>query len=204
MEWFPDYKYVLGSKSPRRQQLLTELGLSFTVRNIEVEESYPEGLSMVEIPVYLAVKKADPLKEYLAKNEMLITADTIVWLDGEVLGKPGDRIHALEILNKLSGRIHQVVTGVCLSTLNKQKTFFSVTDVEFKRLSKIEIEHYIRKCKPFDKAGAYGIQEWIGLAGITSIRGSYFNVVGLPVQQLYEELIGFNAKKKYLKIRELI
>lgn len=204
MEWFPDYKYVLGSKSPRRQQLLTELGLSFTVRNIEVEESYPEGLSMVEIPVYLAVKKADPLKEYLAKKEMLITADTIVWLDGEVLGKPGDRIHALEILNKLSGRIHQVVTGVCLSTLNKQKTFFSVTDVEFKRLSKIEIEHYIRKCKPFDKAGAYGIQEWIGLAGITSIRGSYFNVVGLPVQQLYEELIGFNAKKKYLKIRELI
>jgi septum formation protein len=191
MEWFPDYQYVLGSKSPRRQQLLSELGLSFTVRNIEVEESFPDGLSMIEIPVYLAVKKAEPLLGNLTKNEMLITADTIVWLDGEVLGKPGDRIHALEILNKLSGRIHQVVTGVCLSTVDKQKTFFSVTDVEFKELNKFEIEHYIEMCKPFDKAGAYGIQEWIGLAGITSIRGSYYNVVGLPVQQLYEELISF-------------
>jgi septum formation protein len=191
MEWFPDYQYVLGSKSPRRQQLLSELGLSFTVRNIEVEESFSDGLSMVEIPVYLAVKKAEPLLGSLTKNEMLITADTIVWLNGEVLGKPGDRIHALEILNKLSGRIHQVVTGVCLSTVDKQKTFFSVTDVEFKKLNKFEIEHYIEMCKPFDKAGAYGIQEWIGLAGITSIRGSYYNVVGLPVQQLYEELISF-------------
>jgi septum formation protein len=191
MEWFPDYQYVLGSKSPRRQQLLSELGLSFTVRNIEVEESFPDGLSVIEIPVYLAVKKAEPLLGSLTKNEMLITADTIVWLDGEVLGKPGDRIHALEILNKLSGRIHQVVTGVCLSTVDKQKTFFSVTDVEFKKLSKFEIEHYIDICEPFDKAGAYGIQEWIGLAGITSIRGSYYNVVGLPVQQLYEELISF-------------
>lgn len=192
MEWFPDYQYVLGSKSPRRQQLLAELGLSFTVRNIEVDEGYPNGLSMVEIPVYLAVKKARPLIENLTKNELLITADTIVWLDGEVLGKPGDRIHALEILNKLSGRIHQVVTGVCLSTSDKQKTFFSVTDVEFKHLNKFEIDHYIRKCKPFDKAGAYGIQEWIGLAGIKKITGSYFNVVGLPVQQLYEEIVSFN------------
>ena len=192
MEWFPDYQYVLGSKSPRRQQLLAELGLSFTVRNIEVDEVYPNGLSMVEIPVYLAVKKARPLIENLTKNELLITADTIVWLDGEVLGKPGDRIHALEILNKLSGRIHQVVTGVCLSTSDKQKTFFSVTDVEFKHLNKFEIDHYIRKCKPFDKAGAYGIQEWIGLAGIKKITGSYFNVVGLPVQQLYEEIVSFN------------
>lgn len=191
MECFPDYQYVLGSKSPRRQQLLSELGLSFTIRNIEVEENYPDGLSMVEIPVYLAVKKAEPLLGNLTKSELLITADTIVWLDGEVLGKPGDRIHAFEILNKLSGRIHQVVTGVCLSTSNKQKTFFSVTDVEFKQLNKFEIEHYIEMCKPFDKAGAYGIQEWIGLAGITSIRGSYYNVVGLPVQQLYEELISF-------------
>ena len=191
MEWFPDYQYVLGSKSPRRQQLLAELGLSFTVRNIEVDEVYPNGLSMVEIPVYLAVKKARPLIENLTKNELLITADTIVWLDGEVLGKPGDRIHALEILNKLSGRIHQVVTGVCLSTYDKQKTFFSVTDVEFKRLNKFEIRHYIEKYKPFDKAGAYGVQEWIGLTGITSIRGSYSNVVGLPVQKLYEELISF-------------
>ena len=191
MEWFPDYQYVLGSKSPRRQQLLAELGLSFTVRNIEVDEVYPNGLSMVEIPVYLAVKKAGPLIENLTKKELLITADTIVWLDGEVLGKPGDRVHALEILNKLSGRIHQVVTGVCLSTYDKQKTFFSVTDVEFKRLNKFEIRHYIEKYKPFDKAGAYGVQEWIGLTGITSIRGSYSNVVGLPVQKLYEELISF-------------
>jgi septum formation protein len=191
MDWLPDYQYVLGSKSPRRQQLLAELGLSFTVRNIEVDEVYPNGLSMVEIPVYLAAKKAGPLIENLTKKELLITADTIVWLDGEVLGKPGNRVHALEILNKLSGRIHQVVTGVCLSTYDKQKTFFSVTDVEFKRLNKFEIRHYIEKYKPFDKAGAYGVQEWIGLTGITSIRGSYSNVVGLPVQKLYEELISF-------------
>ena len=192
MEWFPDYQYVLGSKSPRRQQLLSELGLSFTVRSIEVEESYPDGLSMVEIPVYLAVKKAKPLIGNLVRNELLITADTIVWLDGEVLCKPGDRVHAKEILNKLSGQTHQVVTGVCLSTLDKQKTFYSVTDVEFKQLYKFEIEHYIEMWKPFDKAGAYGIQEWIGLAGIISIKGSYFNVVGLPVQQLYEEIVSFN------------
>lgn len=191
MEWFPDYQYVLGSKSPRRQQLLTELGLPFTVRNVESDENYPDGLSMAEIPVYLAFKKAEPLLTDLPLNELLITADTIVWLDGEVLGKPGDGIHATEILNKLSGRIHQVVTGVCLSTAVRQKTFFSVTDVEFKQLSKFEIEYYIKKFKPFDKAGSYGIQEWIGLTGITSIRGSYFNVVGLPVHQLYEELLSF-------------
>lgn len=198
MKWFPDYRYVLGSKSPRRQQLLAEFGLPFTVRITESDERYPDGLNMTEIPVYLAIRKAEPLLANLVPDELLITADTIVWHRGEVLGKPGDKNHAIEILKKLSGQIHQVVTGVCLTNTLMQKTFYSVTDVEFKQLSDFEIEYYIRNCKPFDKAGAYGIQEWIGLAGITNIRGSYFNVVGLPVQQLYEEIMNFSRIEKKL------
>jgi septum formation protein len=192
MNWFPDYEYVLGSQSPRRQQLLKGLGLPFTVRVTDMPEDYPEGLQMTEIPVYLARRKAEHLMPHSGNGEMLITADTIVWLNGEVLGKPGDETHAREILRKLSGQTHQVVTGVCLRTDHKIRTFFSVTDVEFKTLSPSEIDYYIVEYKPFDKAGAYGIQEWIGLAGIISINGSYFNVVGLPVHQVYVEILQFD------------
>jgi septum formation protein len=188
MKWYPDYQYVLGSKSPRRQLLLAELGLPFTVRTSDIDEDFPPGLGMTEIPVYIARKKAESLSSDISGNEMVITADTIVWLEGEVLGKPGDAEHARQILRKLSNRTHQVVTGVCMSTLRKQRTFFTVTDVEFKELSDMEIKHYIETCSPFDKAGAYGIQEWIGLTGIRRIDGSYFNVVGLPVHELYDAI----------------
>ncbi len=191
MVWFPDFKYVLGSASPRRQQLLSELGMKFTVRTSQTDEIFPEGMMMEEIPVFLALKKAESLFHTLADDELLITADTIVWLNGEVLGKPGDKPHAIDILQKLSGNTHQVVTGVCLCTRKFRKTFFSVTHVEFKILSEEEINYYIDSFKPFDKAGAYGIQEWIGLAGIKRINGSYFNVVGLPIQHLYEEILKF-------------
>lgn len=191
MKWYPDYQYVLGSRSPRRQQLLAHIGLPFIVRTQDIEEDFPEALTMTEIPVYLACRKADALLAGTEKNEMLITADTIVWLDGEVLGKPGDRSHAMEILHKLSGKVHQVVTGVCLRTLNRQVVFYDVTDVSFRQLAPAEIEYYIDNFKPFDKAGAYGIQEWIGLTGISRINGSYFNVVGLPVQKVYQEIINF-------------
>lgn len=191
MKWYPDYQYVLGSRSPRRQQLLAEIGLPFIVRTQDIEEDFPDGLAMAEIPVYLALRKADALMPFTEYNEMLITADTIVWLDGEVLGKPGDCTHAREILSKLSGKVHQVVTGVCLQTKNRQKVFYDVTDVSFRILTPEEIEYYIENYKPFDKAGAYGIQEWIGLTGISGINGSYFNVVGLPVQKVYQEIINF-------------
>ncbi|MFZ5430552.1 MAG: Maf family nucleotide pyrophosphatase [Bacteroidota bacterium] len=192
MKWYPDYSFILGSQSPRRQQLLRDLGLPFSVRTTETDETYPASLSMSEIPVYIAGEKASALLPRLKEGEMLITADTIVWLNGEVLGKPGDAAHAREILGKLSGKTHQVVTGVCLTTCRKQKSFFVITDVDFRVLSQDEIDHYIETDGPFDKAGAYGIQEWIGLAAITGINGSYFNVVGLPVHQLYEEIRNFD------------
>lgn len=195
MKWYPDYAYVLGSQSPRRKQLLKQLGLPFTIRSHDFDEDFPAGLGMSEIPVFLAQKKADSLLPDLNDHELLITADTIVWLNGEVLGKPGDREHAREILYKLSGRMHQVVTGVCLATKKKSITFHSETDVEFRTLTNSEIEHYIEICKPYDKAGAYGIQEWIGLAGIIRIQGSYFNVVGLPIDQLYVEISRFDELK---------
>lgn len=191
MNWYPDYSYVLGSKSPRRQQLLAGMGLPFTVRISDTDEDFPAALGMTEIPVYIAEKKADSLLPGMTADEVVITADTIVWLRGEVLGKPGDADHARDILRKLSNNTHQVITGVCLRTTNRQRSFFSVTEVEFRKLSEQEITYYIESCHPFDKAGAYGIQEWIGLTGITKITGSYFNVVGLPVHQLYQEIIAF-------------
>jgi len=185
-------KLVLASKSPRRQQLLRELGVEFEVRtNGDDEELFPDNLSMTEIPIYLARYKALPLIGKLKANEILITSDTIVWCNGHVLGKPNDENDAYKILSLLSGNKHTVVTGVCLSTQSKAKTFFATTDVYFKNLSDEEILYYIKKYKPFDKAGAYGIQEWIGFIGVERIDGSYFNVMGLPVQQLYTELQDF-------------
>jgi septum formation protein len=186
-----DYKIILASKSPRRKQLLEGLNLPFEVIVCEVDEVFPEGLSMEEIPVYLAKLKAEPfLKEHKDKI-LVITADTIVWIDGEVLGKPFDHQHATGMLRKLSGRKHVVVTGVCLTSKEKQVAFSSVTDVYFKEISCEEIEYYLDMYHPYDKAGAYGVQEWIGYIAIDRIEGSYFNVMGLPVQRLYEELRSF-------------
>lgn len=191
MNWIPDYNFILASRSPRRQELLRMLGISFTVSDSEVEETFPEGLLKSEIPVYLAKLKANPLLSALREKDLLITADTVVFLNGEIIGKPANHAEAEEILQKLSGKEHQVISGVCLSSIEKQVSFHSLSKVRFKKLRAEEIQFYIKTYKPFDKAGAYGIQEWIGLAGITRIEGSYTNIMGLPVQELYEAIIRF-------------
>ena len=191
MEWFPKYDYILGSKSPRRQQLLKSLGIDFKVQLKDVEENFPDSLPIKEIPVFLAKLKAVPFLSELKENDLLITADTVVCLGGEVLGKPSGFNHAKQMLSQLSGNEHQVISGVCLSSIQKQKTFYSVSNVQFKTLTEAEIDFYISKYQPFDKAGAYGIQEWIGTIGITHIEGSFYNVMGLPVQKLYEEIQKF-------------
>ncbi|MDD4757095.1 MAG: Maf family nucleotide pyrophosphatase [Prolixibacteraceae bacterium] len=191
MNWLPDYNYILASKSPRRQMLLRSLGINFKVKIKEVDELYPQGMPGTEIPVYLAKLKALPFSGELTENDLLITADTVVWLDNKVLGKPSDKEEAVEMLQLLSGKEHQVISGVCLTSTRNQKTFYSVSGVNFRELALQEIEYYIETCKPFDKAGAYGIQEWIGYIGITHIEGSFYNVMGLPVQQLYSEILNF-------------
>ncbi len=191
MEWFPDYNYILASKSPRRQQLLKSLGIHFAVKTHEIEEKYPKELSKEEIPVYLAKLKSEPFKSELKKNDLLITADTIVWLDGKVLGKPANGDEAKNMLKELSGKEHQVISGVCLTSLNNQISFYSLSNVQFKRLADNEIDYYIAHYNPFDKAGSYGIQDWIGIIGITRINGSFYNVMGLPIQKLYEEILKF-------------
>lgn len=191
MKWFPAYQYILASKSPRRQQLLKSLGLDFRTVIKEVEENIPENLTKEEIPVYLARIKAESFFKELQPNEMLITADTIVWLNGRVMGKPSDANEAKNMLKDLSGNEHQVISGVRLTTAMKFSEFYSTSNVLFKTLTDSEIEYYISVFKPFDKAGAYGIQEWIGLIGITHIEGSFYNVMGLPVQELYEEIMRF-------------
>ncbi|GET29712.1 Maf-like protein [Prolixibacter sp. SD074] len=183
-----NYRIVLASKSPRRQKLLADLGIDFVTEIHEVGEVFPEGLPMEEIPQYLARLKAEPFVGNMSDHDLVITSDTIVYVEGEVLGKPADYDEAVEMMYKLSGRRHEVVTGVCLTSKSKQVSFASVTDVFFKSLSRDEIDYYITHYKPYDKAGAYGIQEWIGYIGIERIEGSYFNVMGLPVQHLYEEL----------------
>lgn len=189
-----NYKIILASASPRRQQLMHDAGFQFEVRLKCTEETYPETLVPVDVPEYLARLKAAAFDGQIAADELLITADTIVCLDAKILGKPKNREHAIEILRQLSGQKHTVVTGVCLTTRQKQQTFSSLTDVYFKPLSEEEIIFYIDTYKPFDKAGAYGIQEWIGYIGITRIDGSFYNVMGLPVQKLYEQLQNFTKE----------
>jgi septum formation protein len=191
MKWLPEYNYILASKSPRRQMLLRSMGVDFEVRIKEVSEDFPDGMEKEKIPVWLAEMKAKPFLPELSGNDLLITADTIVWLDGRVLGKPDNFESAWQMLSRLSGREHQVISGVCLSSAKKQKTFFSKSVVCFKDLTEKEIDYYITQYKPYDKAGAYGIQEWIGYIGITRIEGSFYNVMGLPVQKLYTEIINF-------------
>jgi septum formation protein len=184
------YKVVLASGSPRRQELLKGLGIDFTVKLLPgLDESYPAGLSGEEIPSYIARRKAEAYKGLVQPKELVITADTIVWLNGEVLGKPEDEEDAKVILKKLSGKTHQVITGVCLTTCEWQKDFTAITDVSFSALKEEEIEYYVTHYHPMDKAGAYGVQEWIGYVGVEAIQGSYFNVMGLPIQKLYKELM---------------
>ncbi|MRT94007.1 Maf-like protein [Ancylomarina sp. 16SWW S1-10-2] len=186
-----DYQLILASQSPRRHQMLKELGLDFKIQTKDVEEVYPDHLKGEEIPIYLAKLKAEAFVLDMNEKELVITADTIVCVDDMVLGKPKDRDDAVNMLKTLSGRSHQVISGVCLKSKNKEVSFSTTTHVHFKKLSLEEIDYYIDNYKPFDKAGAYGIQEWIGFVGIDGIEGSYFNVVGLPIQRLYQELSDF-------------
>lgn len=184
-----NYKIVLASNSPRRKELLSGLGIEFEVRVLNgIDESYPSSLAATETAEYIARKKAAAYQKTMAADELIITADTVVIVDNEVLGKPADAAEAREMLQKLSDRTHQVVTGVCLTTLEQTVHFSVVTDVTFKKLTDRETTYYINNYKPFDKAGAYGIQEWIGYIGCTGLHGSYYNVMGLPVQRIYTEL----------------
>ena len=185
------YKIILASKSPRRQQLLSDLGLTFETMITDTDESFPDDIPVENVAAFLAEKKADAFTGKMKDNQLIITADTIVALGDEVLNKPGDAAHAHEMLRALSGKKHEVITGVCLLSKMKKVVFSATTSVWFKELAEEEINFYIENYKPFDKAGAYGIQEWIGYVGIYRIDGSYFNVMGLPVQQLYTHLATF-------------
>lgn len=183
------YEIILVSGSPRRRNLLKALGLKFKTDAVDVDESIPVCMPVNEAALFLAEKKA---KAYQIKhNQLVITADTIVCMSGEVLGKPAEQKEAQQMLRKLSGNVHDVITGVCIKSSEKQRVFSSTTEVHFKTLSEKEISHYIDVYKPYDKAGSYGIQEWIGYIGIDYIKGSFYNVMGLPVQRLYEELLKF-------------
>lgn len=187
-----DYNIILSSNSPRRKELLAGLDLDFEVLVIpHIDESYPESMPVEDIAEYISRKKADAYRNSIEENDLVITADTVVVCEKEVLGKPKDEEEAKAMLHLLSGKSHSVITGVCLTTKEKQRHFSVKTEVTFKKLLDSEIDYYINKYKPFDKAGAYGIQEWIGYIGVTSIEGSYFNVMGLPVQRIYEELYKF-------------
>ncbi len=197
LEDLKKYSVVLASNSPRRKELLSGLGVNFSVKTLpDVDESFPDTLKGEEIPLFIARKKADAYKvlfSSVTSNEveeplLVITADTIVWIEDEVLGKPANATEARVMLSKLSGKKHQVITGVCLTTALWQKSFAAVSEVQFSSLTEEEMDYYIHNYCPYDKAGAYGVQEWIGFIGVESIQGSYFNVMGLPIQRLYREL----------------
>lgn len=183
------YKVILASNSPRRKELLAGLGVDYEVRTLpDVDESYPDTLKGADIPLFIAKEKADAYLDMMKPGELMITADTIVWLDGKVLGKPKDREDAMRMLRAMSGRTHEVFTGVCITTTEWQRSFTAQTEVRFAELSEEEITYYVDTYKPMDKAGAYGVQEWIGFIGVENISGSYYNIMGLPVQKLYKEL----------------
>ena len=186
------YKIVLASNSPRRRELLAGLGVDFTVKVIGgIDESWPRELKGQDIPLYISREKAAPYKESIGPDELVITADTIVYVDGQVLGKPADKADARRMLRLISGRWHEVITGVTLMTAERERSFAVTTKVKFCSLTDDEINSYVESGLPMDKAGAYGIQECIGYVGVEAIDGSYFNVLGLPVQRLYRELINF-------------
>jgi len=183
------FRLMLASQSPRRKELLQHLGLEvFTVTPIETDESFPPGLTGDETALHIAEQKAEANRSLIGEQDILITADTLVYLKGQVLGKPADREDALRMLRLLSGNQHQVFTGVCLTSLNERRSFVARTDVTFSQLTEEEMSWYVDHYHPYDKAGAYGIQEWIGAVAVERITGSYFNVMGLPVHLLYEQL----------------
>jgi len=188
LENIKGYEIILVSHSPRRRELLSRLGLEFTVEYSTVDESYPEGLDRYEIAMYLSHRKAFHPVSAMKMNNLIIAADTIVWSEGKVLGKPGSNSEARAMLDELSGHLHYVVTGVTLRTSKIEKTFYAETEVLFGELSDVEKDYYVTTFQPFDKAGAYGIQEWIGMIGVKGINGSFYNVMGLPVYKLYNEL----------------
>ena len=183
------YKVILASASPRRRELLAGLDVEFEVRALpDVDESFPSELQGGDIPLHISKKKADAYRPVMATDELVITADTIVWLDGVALGKPVDEADARRMLRNMSGKTHSVFTGVAITTKDSQRCFVAQSDVTFAQLTDDEIDYYIAKYRPMDKAGSYGAQEWIGYIGMSNIVGSYFNVMGLPVQRLYSEL----------------
>ena len=183
------YKVILVSASPRRRELLAGLDVEFEVRALpDVDESFPPELQGGDIPLHISKKKADAYRPVMAADELVITADTIVWLDGVALGKPVDEADARRMLRNMSGKTHSVFTGVAITTKDSQRCFVAQSDVTFAQLTDDEIDYYIAKYRPMDKAGSYGAQEWIGYIGMSNIVGSYFNVMGLPVQRLYSEL----------------
>lgn len=186
------YKIVLGSNSPRRRELLSGLDIDFEVRIIPgIDESYPDSLSAEDIPLYIARKKAEVYLEKLSEDELLITADTIVWTFHEIMGKPSSREDAINMLQTLSGHVHEVITGVYLASKEKTIGFSVSSAVSFATMEEEDIIYYVDKYRPFDKAGSYGIQEWIGYIGVEAINGSFYNVMGLPIQRLYQELKEF-------------
>ncbi len=188
-EKLKDNKLILGSGSPRRKWFLEEMGLDFEIRPKSVEEIYPETLQATEISDYLAILKAEPFKKELNPNEIVITSDTVVWHKGKSLAKAANKQEAFQMLQILSGDWHEVITSVCFTTLDQQKTVHATTHVKFMDFTDQEIDFYVAQCQPFDKAGAYGIQEWIGMVGISEIKGSYTNVVGLPTHLVYKTLM---------------
>ena len=184
-----NYRIILASNSPRRKELLAGLGIPFEVKTLPgIDETYPEALRPSEVAEYISREKANAYADRMEENELLITADTIVVCGDKIMGKPENAADACRMLRELSGAVHQVYTGVTLTTMHLQRSFTAATDVRFAVLSDEEINHYVKAYRPFDKAGAYGIQEWIGYVGVESIHGSYFNVMGLPIQRLYQEL----------------
>ena len=186
------YEILLASNSPRRRELLAGLDIEHRVTALpEVDESYPATLSGEEIPLYISQEKAAAYRNQMKENTLLITADTIVWLDGRVYGKPHDLADAKAMLRALSGKTHTVITGVTLTSMQKQVSFAVSTEVDFAPLDDREIDYYVDRYRPLDKAGAYGVQEWIGYIGVTGLHGSYYNVMGLPIQRLYTELKKF-------------
>ena len=189
LEQLKDYRIILASNSPRRKELLAGLGIPFEVKTLPgIDEAYPDTLNPSEVAEYISREKANAYADRMEDDELLITADTIVVSGDEIMGKPENTADACRMLHRLSGTVHQVYTGVTLTTLNMQRSFTAATDVRFAKLTDEEVNYYVETFRPFDKAGAYGIQEWIGYVGVESIHGSYFNVMGLPIQRLYQEL----------------
>ena len=193
------YKIILASNSPRRRELLAGLDIPFEVRVLpSVDESYPDTLQAGDIPLYISREKANAYRELIAPDELIITADTIVWLEGAILEKPHDDAEAVAMLHRLSGKTHEVFTGVTLTTRRHQKSFVAESKVTFATLSDAEIAYYVAHYHPLDKAGAYGVQEWIGYVGVERIEGSFYNVMGLPVRRLYEALASFPSPEEKL------